>query len=40
MTAIAITDALFMARGWYGLAHLDPKWESLTEPRNKGEYTK
>ncbi|MHC4294291.1 MAG: chorismate synthase [Planctomycetota bacterium] len=39
MTAIAIVDALFMARGWYGLAHLDEKWISLTEPRNKGEYT-
>lgn len=40
MTAIAITDALFLARGWYGVAHLDPKWEKLAEPRNKGEYTK
>jgi len=39
MTAIAVTDALFMARGWYGLAHLDPKWEALTAPRHKGEYT-
>ena len=39
MVAIAVLDALFMARGWYGLAHLDPKWENLTEPRNKGEYT-
>lgn len=39
MVAIAVTDALFMARGWYGLAHLDPKWEDLTEARNKGEYT-
>jgi len=40
MVAIAVVDALFMARGWYGLAHLDPKWENLTEPRYKGEYTK
>jgi len=40
MVAIAITDALFMARGWYGLSKLDPKWEALTEARNKGEYTK
>jgi len=39
MTAIAITDALMMARGWYGLARLEPKWQQLTEPRNKGEYT-
>jgi len=40
MVAIAITDAMFMAHGWYGLAHLDEKWRRLTEPRNKGEYTK
>jgi len=40
MVAIAIVDALFMARGWFGLAKLDPKWEKLTEPRHKGEYTK
>ena len=40
MVAIAVTDALFMARGWYGLARLDEKWRQLTEPRNKGEYTK
>jgi len=40
MVAIAITDALFMARGWYGLAGLEPKWQDLTEPRYKGEYTK
>ncbi len=39
MVAIAVTDALFMARGWYGLAHLEPKWQDLTEARNKGEYT-
>jgi chorismate synthase len=39
MIAIAIVDALFMARGWYGVAKLDPKWQALTEPRNKGEYT-
>jgi chorismate synthase len=39
MVAIAVTDALFMARGWYGVARLDAKWENLTEPRNKGEYT-
>ena len=40
MVAIAIVDALFMARGWFGLAKLDPKWEKLTEPRHKGDYTK
>jgi len=40
MAAIAVADALFMTRGWYGVAKIDPKWESLTEPRNKGEYTK
>ena len=40
MVAIAITDALLMARGWYGVSKLDPKWEALTEPRDKGEYTK
>ena len=40
MTAIAITDALFMARGWYGVSKMDPKWEHLTAPRNPGEYTK
>jgi len=40
MVAIAITDALFMARGWYRMASLDPKWEALTKPRNMGEYTK
>jgi len=39
MVAIAITDALFMARGWFGLAHLDKKWLDLAEPRHKGEYT-
>lgn len=39
MVAIAILDALYMARGWYRLAHLDPKWEQLAEPRYKGEYT-
>ncbi|MDP7163369.1 MAG: chorismate synthase, partial [Phycisphaerae bacterium] len=40
MMAIAVTDALFMARGWYGVSKLDPKWEKLTEPKHKGEYTK
>ena len=39
MVAIAVLDALYMAKAWYGLAHLDPKWELLTEPRNKGNYT-
>ena len=38
--AIAVTDAMFMAGGWYAMAtQLDPKWQALTEPRNKGEYT-
>ncbi|HAU38481.1 MAG TPA: chorismate synthase [Phycisphaerales bacterium] len=41
MVAICIVDALFMARGWYGMCkELDPKWQKLTEPRHKGEYTK
>ena len=40
MVAIAVLDALFLARGWYGLAHLDPKWERLTRPRHRGDYTK
>jgi chorismate synthase len=39
MVAIAILDALYLARAWYGLARLDPKWPQLTEPRHKGEYT-
>jgi chorismate synthase len=39
MVAIAILDALFMARAWYGVARLDPKWEKLTAPRHKGKYT-
>jgi chorismate synthase len=39
MVAIAILDALFLARAWYGLARLDPKWEKLTEPRHRGNYT-
>lgn len=29
MAAIAVTDALFMAKGWYGMANLDEKWEKL-----------
>ena len=40
MVAIAVLDALFMARAWYGVSDMDPKWEGLTEPRNKGDYTK
>ncbi|MDY6912981.1 MAG: chorismate synthase [Planctomycetota bacterium] len=40
MTAIAITDALFMAHGFCGMAGLDAKWQDLTKPRNTGEYTK
>jgi len=40
MMAIAITDALFMARGWYGVSKLDKKWTDLTAPRAKGHYTK
>ena len=39
MTAIAILDALYLRRAWYGMSHLDPKWEQLTAPRNQGEYT-
>jgi len=40
MVAIAVLDALFLARAWYGLSHLDPKWPAMTEPRHKGDYTK
>ena len=40
MVAIAVTDALFMARGWYGVSRMDPKWEAMTAARNPGEYTK
>ena len=40
MVAIAVTDALFMARAWYGTSRMDPKWENLTAARHKGEYTK
>jgi chorismate synthase len=39
MVAIAVLDALFMARAWFGVSKLDPKWEALTEPRNRGNYT-
>ncbi len=39
MIAIAVTDAMFMAHGWYGMSHLDPKWEEMTAPRYKGDYT-
>ena len=40
MTAMAILDGLYLTRAWYGVAKLDPKWEDLTKPRHKGEYTK
>ncbi len=40
MMAIAVTDALFMARGWNGVSKLDQKWVDLTESRHKGDYTK
>ena len=40
MMAIAILDALFLARGWYGVSNMDPKWEGLTGARDPGEYTK
>ena len=39
MVAIAVTDGLFLARGWYGVAKPARKWIDLTEARNKGEYT-
>ncbi len=39
MVAIAVTDGLFMSKAWNAMSHLDPKWEALTEPRYKGEYT-
>ena len=40
MVAIAVLDALYLARGWYGVSRMDPKWEKLTQARNKGQYTK
>ena len=40
MVAIAVLDALYLSRAWYGVARLDPKWEALTASRHKGEYTK
>ncbi len=40
MVAIAVLDALYMARGWYEVAKPDKKWIGLTAPRHKGEYTK
>jgi len=39
MVAIAVLDALYMARGWYAVAKPEQKWIDLTEPRHKGEYT-
>jgi len=39
MAAIAVLDALYLARGWYAVAKPEQKWIDLTEPRNKGEYT-
>jgi chorismate synthase len=39
MVAIAILDALFLARGWFGLAKLDEKWQDLAQPRNRGDYS-
>jgi len=39
MMAIAILDALFMARGWYGVSKMDPKWEGMTGAREPGDYT-
>jgi len=40
MVAIAVLDALYLSRAWHGLAHLNPKWQALAEPRYKGRYTK
>jgi chorismate synthase len=40
MVAIAILDALYLARAWYGVAQPGRKWIDLTEPRHRGEYTK
>ena len=39
MAAIAVTDALFLARSWYGVAKVEQKWQELTAPRYKGDYT-
>ncbi len=40
MTAMAVLDALYLARGWNAVAKPDRKWIDLTQPRNTGEYTK
>jgi chorismate synthase len=39
MVAIAVLDALYLSRAWYGVAKMEAKWQALTEPRHKGEYT-
>ncbi len=39
MAACAVLDALFLARAWYGVSKIAPKWENLTAPRYKGQYT-
>jgi chorismate synthase len=39
MVSLAVTDALFLARGWYGVAKPAAKWQDLTAPRHAGEYT-
>jgi chorismate synthase len=40
MVAMALVDALFMVRGWFRMARLEPRWEQLTDPRAGGQYTK
>ena len=40
MVAIAVLDALYLARAWYGVGKPGQKWIDLTQPRNPGDYTK
>jgi chorismate synthase len=40
MVAIAVLDALYLARAWYGVGKPGEKWIDLAQPRNPGEYTK
>jgi chorismate synthase len=40
MVAVCVLDALYLARGWHGVARIDPKWQELAQPRHQGQYTK
>jgi len=39
MSACAVLDGLFMSKAWYAMSKMDPKWEKMTTPRYKGDYT-